>query len=232
MLARTVFSDPFDAPAERVIVIDNVRMLVRRRTSDLFVIREIFKRTVYGKPPKGIVLDLGANIGAYSLYAARTAKHVYAFEPESSNYTQLLKNCELNRALPIHAFKKAVGGENRSGMLSLAVVNKGASSLVHSRSDKVETAEVLSLDHALSLCGLTHVDFLKIDIEGSEYELFEKASIHTLRRIDAIVMEMHRVSGKRFRDIVTKLRDAGFKTKRSRTRLLFGMNILHAHRDS
>ncbi len=232
MYVRSLFSAPFGTLKEREIVIDGIRVTVRRRSSDLFVVREIFKRTVYSTPPKGIVIDLGANIGAYSLYAARSATKVYAFEPESSNFEQLKKNIELNRALPIHIFKKAASGTNGTAQLSLGAINKGASSLVLKRSDAQEQVETLTLDHILSLCGLSHVDFLKIDIEGSEYELFENASIHTLRRISTIVMETHRVKGKSLRDIIVKLESAGFRVRSTYTRFLFGMRMLHAHRDA
>lgn len=232
MFTRSLFSDPVDTPQEREITVDGIRMRIRRRSSDLFVVREIFKRKHYGKPPTGIVIDLGANIGAFSLYAARTATQVFAFEPESSNFEQLKKNTELNRALPIHIFKKAGGGKSGDASLSLGQINKGAASLVFRRSDAQEQVETLTLDHILSLCGLSHVDFLKVDIEGSEYGLLENASIHTLRRISTVVMETHRVKGKDVRDIITKLENAGFSVHSTYTRLLFGMRILHAHRDA
>ncbi len=232
MYLRSLFSDPRHAPEEREIVVDNVRMNIRRQSSDFFVVQEIFKRKLYGTQPKGIVLDLGANIGAFSLYAARTATQVFAFEPENSNFEQLKKNIALNRSFPIHIFKKAAGGKCGLAELSPAAINKGASSLVFKRSDKSEHVETLTLEHILSLCEISNVDFLKIDIEGSEYELFENTSVHTLRRISTIEMEIHRVKGKNVRDIILKLENAGFRVRSSYTRLLFGMRILHAHRDA
>lgn len=231
MYLRSLFSDPWRTPQEREVTIDGIRMMVRRRSSDLFVVREIFKRKLYGDPPSGVVVDLGANIGAFSLYAARTATRVYAFEPESSNFAQLKKNSDLNRALPIHIFKKAAAGKTGLAPLFPTSINKGASSLVYKRSESLEQVETLTLEHILSLCSLTHVDFLKVDIEGSEYELFEDASVHTLRRINTIVMETHRVHGKHVRDINAKLESAGFHVRCTRTRFLFGMRMLHAHRD-
>ncbi len=233
MLARSLFHDPLKAPAERKIQVDGIHMFIRRRTSDLFVTREVFQKHVYGKPPHGFVLDLGANVGAFSLYAGRTATRVFAFEPDSSNFEQLAKNMALNRTLPISIFKKAVGGKNGDAVLYQAAVNKGSSSLVHELSTHTEMVEIMTLENALSLCGLSHVDFLKIDIEGSEYDLFETASIHTLRRISSIAMEMHRVRGKRYRDVITKLKNAGFKVRSSYSWFwLFGMKMVYAHRDA
>lgn len=229
MYVQSLLSDPLQGPEEREILMGGLRILVRRRSSDFFVLREVFKRKVYGPPPTGVVIDLGANIGAFSLYAAQKATRVYVFEPDPSNFTQLEKNCALNRSLPISAFKKAIGGSMRTGNLSLGVTNKGASSLVISRSRQSVPVEIITLDHALSLCGVSHVDFLKIDIEGSEFELFESCSLQTLRRISRIVMELHKVPGKRYRDIVQKLNWAGFTVRTRRTHVLYGMRMLYAH---
>ncbi len=232
MLARSLFTDPWKGPEEREISVDGVRVLLRGRSSDLFIVRENFQRKLYGKPPTGIVIDLGANIGAFSLYAARTATQVYAFEPETSNFAQLEKNCALNPTLPIQVFKKAAGGTNGTARLSLGAINKGASSLILKRSDAAEKVETLTLDRIFSLCGLRHVDFLKVDIEGSEYALFENVSIHTLRHFNSITLEIHHVKGKSVRDIISKLETAGFHVRSTHTRFLFGMRILHAYRDA
>ncbi len=231
MLLRDALTTPTDGASEREIQVGGARILVRHRTSDTHIVDEIFRRTVYGDPPKGIVIDLGANIGAYALYAARTATRVFAFEPEESNFAQLEKNIALNRALPISAFKKAVGGEGGPGTLFVTAVNKGAASLIFDRGGVRQPVDIITLDHAFSLCGVTHVDMLKIDIEGSEYTLLEHASTHTLRRISSLVMEIHRVRGKRLSSLTSKLREAGFHIRMRRTRLWpLGMRILFATR--
>lgn len=231
MYVRSLFTDPLRGPKEREIQTHGVRMLVRRRTSDTFVIDEVFRRHVYGEPPTGVVLDLGANIGAFSVFAAKNGARVFAFEPESTNYAQLKKNLELNSLNGVTVFKKAVGGNNGFAQMSHAKVNRGASSIVNKRSSTFEQVEVVTLEHALKLCGVDEVDFLKVDIEGSEYSLIESASLDTLRRIQAIAMETHPVSGKRVAYLVAKLRDAGFDVRKKYTHLApFGMLMLYASR--
>ena len=47
-----------------------------------------------------ILIDVGANVGMYSIYAAKLKNaHVYAFEPESQNYSTLIKNIISNYGL-------------------------------------------------------------------------------------------------------------------------------------
>lgn len=232
MLVRSLWTDPWNAPLEREINYGEIQVIVRRRTSDRYVLREVFEEKTYGDAPRGIVFDLGANIGAFSLYAGQAASQVFAFEPESTNFAQLEKNVALNNGLPIRIFKKAVGGENAFATLHHATLNKGASSLVHKRSSIAETVEVVTLERMMELCDVSHIDFLKVDIEGSEYALFENAPLETLQRIESIAIETHHVRGKHVTDLVHTLERAGFTVRHRYTRLSpFGMHMLHAQRD-
>ena len=231
MYLRSLWTDPWNAPQERVVTIDGVKFFVRRRTSDAFVIDEVLRRKVYGEPPRGVVLDLGANIGAYSLFAARTAEKIFAFEPESSTYAQLEKNIALNGIQNVTPFKKAVGGRSGVATLYKASSNVGAHSIANTISKNTENVEIVTLEEALKICGASHVNVLKVDIEGSEYELFENAPLDVLGRIDAIYMETHPVKGKGTDDIARKLYDAGFTVRFEYTRLSpFGMKMLFAEK--
>ncbi len=206
-------------------------MHVRRSTSDRYVSKEVFRWGDYAAP-RGIVFDIGANIGAFSLYAAQTADKVYAFEPESSNHAQLLKNIAANRFTNIVPIKKAVGGTTGSVLLHRAVANKGGASIATAISDDVEPVDMVTLEEAMKMHGVEHINVLKVDIEGSEYALFEHVSLDTLRRVDRVEMETHPVEGKRIEDMVTKLSNAGFTVEQRRTRLSFlGLGMLIATRE-
>lgn len=200
-------------PHEWVHEMAGVRFYVRKATSDLFVINEVFKQHVYETPPTGIVLDLGANIGAYALYAAQTATVVYAYEPESSNFSQLTKNIELNACTNIVPIQKAVGGRESAVSLFKASVNKGASSTAQAISHNAETVHMTTLDALCKKHALENIDMLKVDIEGGEYELFAHASRDTLGRIQHIMMEMHHVPGHTPQEIIYTLTNAGFNVE-------------------
>jgi len=132
---------------------------------------EIFKRVV----KKGnIVVDLGANIGYYSLLAARIVGmegKVYAFEPEPRNHGLLLKNIELNKYSNIIPVQKAVS--NKSGATKLFISTSGGHS-IHELSDGRDFVEVetVTLDEFLKEEG-HHVDVIKIDVEGAEIDAIE-----------------------------------------------------------
>ena len=74
----------------------------RDNDNDLAIIREIFNRNVYefdmGKITENVVLDVGANIGVFTLFVLAQAHnntrpvHIYAFEPENNNLEIFNKN--------------------------------------------------------------------------------------------------------------------------------------------
>ena len=210
----------------------DVTLSIRGGTSDVYVSKEIFRWKSYPLTPRGVVIDLGANIGAFSLFAAQTARTVYAFEPSSDNYAQLLKNIAANRFSNIVPIRKAVGGANGAVDLYRASANKGSSSIVSVVSRDSERVEVVTLEKTLEICGVDHVDLLKVDIEGSEFSLFENASLEILERIDQIEMEVHPIRGKRIEDIEKRLAEAGFTTQRKRNSLsILGFKMLFASRN-
>ena len=171
------------------------------------VTTEIFKQSIN----KGdTVLDLGANVGYYSLLASRlTGKtgKVFAFEPEPRNYRILQRNIELNNYTNIYAFQKAVSDENTSLTLHISEKDSGAHTIrptqVEREFENEVNVEVVRLDDFL-IEKAGSVDVVKMDIEGSEPKALAgmKKYIHESKKIK-IFMEF-------YPDI---LEDAGFSPK-------------------
>jgi FkbM family methyltransferase len=123
-----------------------------------------------------VVVDVGANVGVYSLLAAgRADVEVWAYEPSSLAFDRLVENVELNRlGGRIHVRHAAVGAEAGVGRLTLGldttnrlVPDDGAPP------GAVETVDVVRLDDDLpSLDGVT---LLKIDVEGGELAVLDGA---------------------------------------------------------
>lgn len=128
---------------------------------------EMFKKVV---KEGDIVVDLGANIGYFSLLAARLVGNrgkVYAFEPEPVNYSLLLKNIELNEYANIVPVPRAVS--NVSGRVKLFLDDKdtGAHTIYpHGRGESIEVQSV-TLDEFFE-DREQRIDVIKMDIEGAE----------------------------------------------------------------
>lgn len=136
------------------------------------------------------VVDAGANIGFYSLLAARKAGpmgKVYAFEPEPSNFALLKKNVELNGYANVRSFLEALSESSRRVPLYLSHKGCGSHSLYQDRAVGNDCIEVqaVSFDDFWEAEGRPRVGLIKMDIEGSE-----PYAIEGMRRFLASVREL------------------------------------------
>lgn len=129
---------------------------------------ELIKRKV---EPGDVVLDLGANIGYYTLILARLVGpegKVYAFEPDPTNFALLEKNLRANGYENVELVQKAVSNKNKKLRLYLSEENRGDHRLYDSHDGRafVEVESVRLDDYFQGYGG--RVDFIKMDIQGSE----------------------------------------------------------------
>ena len=115
-------------------------------------------------------VDVGANIGLFTLVAARAVGpegHVYAFEPDSGNADLLEKNVRQNGYDNVKIIRKAVSDCSGSCTLFQSGFNPGDHRTYNvSKSRKAVLIESISLDEYFKFG--TQIDMIKIDIEGSE----------------------------------------------------------------
>lgn len=134
--------------------------------------------------PKGAVLyDLGACEGRFAIYAALNQIHCYAFEPEQNNFAALQQNCTLNQlddSPCLTLFNKAVGATSHQAILSIGQPWAGGHlKVVESavgRQDlkfdvqQTQTITVVALDEWIAQQQLPWPEFLKVDVDGSEWD--------------------------------------------------------------
>jgi FkbM family methyltransferase len=134
-------------------------------------------------------VDLGANFGELSLWFARhTTASVLAVEPSTENIEVLKANARRNGIdlARITLVQKAVA--DRPGTVQITKGRTQGNSIVN-LAGETETVASDSLDNILTAAGLTHVDCLKIDIEGAE-PLLHADLARWVARIDSLVIEM------------------------------------------
>jgi FkbM family methyltransferase len=155
---------------------------------------------VESMPDDGIFIDVGANVGIYSLYIARRlGRHgrVLSLEPNPAAYNRLVKNIELNsEALNCKPSPLQIGIADQDQLLELYLDkrNLGGSSLVTSGKDSVSVS-CQSLLNVLQEENIHRIDGLKIDIEGAEdialVPFFEKAPKSLYPRLIVIENSRH-----------------------------------------
>ncbi|MEM4282315.1 MAG: FkbM family methyltransferase [Candidatus Woesearchaeota archaeon] len=119
-----------------------------------------------------VVLDIGANIGYYTLIFAKLVGKegkVFAFEPDPTNFSLLKKNVEINCYKNVVLVQKAVSNKTGKVKLYLSETNKGDHRIYDSHDGRKSIeVEVIQLDDYFKNYN-GKVDFIKIDIQGAEW---------------------------------------------------------------
>jgi FkbM family methyltransferase len=207
-------------------VTSDTKFKIRVNSADKISIWETWKLQSYIKndsdiKPADTVIDLGAHIGAFTIFAARKAPlgRVYAFEPEPNNFRLLKENIFLNSLNNVYPFQKAVTG--KLGKVKLFVESDSSSTnsiLEYTYQTPKKTISVSSttLEHILTDNHIDTVDLLKIDIEGAEYDVLLNTPPHIFKKIKRIALEYHDNLNHEhtIKQLVDFLHAQGFKTKK------------------
>lgn len=168
----------------------------------------IFIRQDYGKIPQGAtVVDIGANNGVFVLYAIEQgAKKIYAFEPNSSAYSCLQKNISTNQLQNIVTASQLAVTSNAGQQVKFP---KAAS--VYNAILSEDSNDAFEIVHTTSLpviCQpIDHIDVIKIDCEGAEYDILFNSTEKEFYKIHEIKLEYHRGQ---LDDLQTHLKRFGF----------------------
>ena len=137
------------------------------------------------------VVDVGANIGAFSVWAASkmgASGRLLAIEPNPVSFRELQRSIE-ELAVDATAFAVACGDVEGEVTLHFQPGYTVSSSLTSfAAATESATVPMRRLDALLGETGISHVDLLKIDVEGAE-ELVLRGAGEALSRIDRVVLE-------------------------------------------
>jgi FkbM family methyltransferase len=169
-------------------------------TIDLaFLFQETWRRAIYSPAgfeiePGNTVIDIGANIGVFAIFAATRAAavRVFSYEPFPENMKWLRNNIRLSGLKNVQARQQAVGAESGIRTLQISPHNWIVHSLFGDNGDANQlSVECVSFDEVMNQHGIECCDLLKLDCEGSEYEILQKCAPETLKRVRRIVGEYH-----------------------------------------
>jgi FkbM family methyltransferase len=178
---------------------------IKRTASDAQVFQQIIELEEYSPiiaifrdmniSPQTMI-DAGANIGLTCLYFKSHFPdiNITALEPFEETYNRLVQNININHFSSVRLLKK--------GLWSSQIKLKADTSfrdgqdwsfrLVEACSNEPALFEATSIDEIISENNLTTIDFLKIDIEGGEVEIFKDFStLHWLNQVKVIALEIH-----------------------------------------
>lgn len=164
------------------------------RLSDIFVLGEILFENQYALqsdiPKNGTIIDAGGNVGLSGLwlYGVHSPSSLHIFEPEKENFSYL--NANFPDGMGVTLNRCAVG--EKAGELNLNLMEfAGMHSLKDDKGAQgAETVKVIALADYMQDHDISHVDLLKIDIEGSELDAL-KGLGDRIADVAVIVGEVH-----------------------------------------
>lgn len=180
---------------------NGLNVVCRGRSSDWDVISELLLTGGYARamqhlgqiPGDPVVLDLGGNIGVFSLLAAlrHPTAQLYLYEPAPENRRQ----CELNRLLNpslagrIHINPEGIGGHTQLTEFYYDDASPQSSGLYCGGTTSYPV-QILAFEEAVSRLG-SRIALAKIDVEGAEFEILECTPAAVWAKIDAVSLEIH-----------------------------------------
>lgn len=166
-----------------------------------------------------IVVDAGARIGTFTTKIATAVGNegkVIAIEPEPCNFACLKKNIEANRLSNVIAIQKMLWSRTERPALYLSGNAASHSAYLdefYGPTGESISVEAESLDNILSELGIESVNFVKMDIEGSEIEALDGMPRALKSDVELAIAAYHPVMGRLTHlIIIPQLEQLGFKT--------------------
>lgn len=151
------------------------------RATELYARRVYFSLPEFELRPGMVVFDLGANMGIFTVLAALIAKKVVAVEAVKEFIDEARENLKINNCLDKVSLVWGIIGEGSGMFANLQIRKKWLGE---------NPPPATSIPELMKMAGVDKVDFMKIDIEGSEFDLF-KNNEDWYRKVHYITMEAH-----------------------------------------
>ena len=156
---------------------------------------------------KPCIVDVGGCIGMYSVVYSNlySSGKIYTFEPLKKNYEQLKKNLKFNKCNNVSVFNLGLSDKKKNTFIGIpdasfnkrykSNINDGLYSIYSKK--KTSLIKLDKLDHIIRKKKIKKVDFIKIDVEGAEYEV--------LKGSEKLIKKNHPVIQLEFNELTKKL---------------------------
>lgn len=194
------------------------KIKLRVNSTDLMAFTHVWLLREYDKPGFKInsddtIIDVGAHIGLFALYASQFCKQgkIFCFEPVKENFDILLANLQLNKLTNVKPFNIAVSQKIGEVKIYLNDDESGHSMFVPGT--KYITIKSVSLKDIIDSNNLERCDFIKLDCEGVEYEIIDSLPNDYFNKIKKMCIEYHFVDEKPYllENMSKKLSDLSYE---------------------
>ena len=195
-----------------------LKIKLRTRSTDLMALTNVWLVEEYSGSnfrinANDIIIDIGAHIGLFTLYASQYCKNgtIFCFEPVDENYDILVDNITQNNLKNVKPFKSAV---SKSESTITIYRNKDeAGHSMFSFTSQALKVDSISLKKIIDENSINQCNLIKMDCEGAEYEIIESLPLEYFKKISKLIIEYHFADSKPklVNDLKTKLMTISFK---------------------
>jgi len=184
---------------QEIILRDDTKCIMRNKSDAIaffenFVLEVNTAKKNFAIKQTDIIIDIGAHVGYFTLYAAKRASNgkILSFEPTKESFSILKKNIEINNFQ--NTIIENVGVTKVAKKTILFVDNKySIANTLYNNGKNLEKEEIqtTTLHDICEKYDLKKIDFLKMDCEGAEFEIILNTPPEVLKKIQKITAEIH-----------------------------------------
>lgn len=205
-------------PSDHLIRLQNGLKFNLTHVVDAWAIKEVFADSDYQLRSTGrkfTVVDIGAHIGTFSLFAASLNPHikVYSFEPSQPTFRALQINILLNNfSNQIYPFRLAVFNKITTHRLYNSGLPGTRTLDAIFQSESFETVKTTTINEIFRINKIKYCDYLKIDCEGAEYSILSSCPPSLFKKVKQVSLEFHeKTPNQNHHQLVDLLVDRGYK---------------------
>lgn len=189
---------------------DGTKLMVSPNDHAYRVIDEIWCKNAfsdYNFKENDLIVDVGGYIGESAIYFSRFTKNkIYVLEPVKKNYNKILINIQMNNLRNIIPFNLAMTADGRDVDMAIRTDDL-ISSHITDKSGKIKS---ITLQKFIRENNISKIDLLKLDVEGSEYEIIMGLDNSDFDKINNIMMEIHKSDIYSREELINFIRDKGY----------------------
>lgn len=158
-------------------------------TFEEVLLEEAYKIAVPFTPQ--FIIDGGGNIGLTACYMATKypAATIVSVEPDADNYKMMQQNC--GKYANIKTLQCGIWKRNTHLIIKDAQAGNNSFTVTETDKSSANSLEAVTIEHVMEKHNMPHIDILKLDIEGSEKEVFEGHVENWLPKTKVLIIELH-----------------------------------------
>lgn len=204
---------------------------------DSLIVKEIYIDNDYRikKNKYKVIVDIGSNIGTFSILASHynPKARIYSYEASPSTYEVQLKNIEMNCSGNVTSHNLAVSDKNTLLTFYTHPATGLSSLFLKGRGSKKQLVNSITLSKIISGYRLKRIDFLKMDCEGAEYGILLNSKDGDILKISKMSIEYHDSLTKyKHPQLIHRLKSLGYTTTYTPHPLENEIGIIHAYKKS